>query len=79
MGGLAYRSAHTRPSARPPIDMSSNFLVQVSWGVALLVAGIYNEIQKDIISSKRNLKISPGGQMAGGGTQFLGWNPFFCE
>ena len=30
MGVLAHGSAHARPSARPPIDMSEDFPVQVS-------------------------------------------------
>ena len=30
MGVLAHGSAHTRPSAQPPIDMSGNLLAQVS-------------------------------------------------
>ena len=30
MGVLAPRSAHARPSAQPPIDMSGNFLAHMS-------------------------------------------------
>jgi hypothetical protein len=29
MGVLATRSAHARPPARPPIDMSGNFLIHI--------------------------------------------------
>ena len=32
MGVLTTRSAHARPSARPPIDMSGNFSAHVSGG-----------------------------------------------
>ena len=35
MGVLAPGSAHARPSARPPIDTSGNFLAHMSGGVKL--------------------------------------------
>ena len=69
MGVLTTGSAHDRPSARPPIEMSGHFSVHMSGGAGQKLMNMFltNFLA---ISGKNYPKKAPQGSFF-----FFGWNP----